>query len=100
MALRFAAIVAVLWLGVVFVRRLGNPPEERDAFSRRLLTVVLLSLVLVAPAVLLARFALRSGNAALILVAMMFTLTFVVAIVWYVSRAIIGGRRHHRPPRE
>jgi hypothetical protein len=92
MALRFAAIIALLWLGVAFVRRLGHRPEERNA-PRWILTVVLLSLVLGVPGVLLLRFALRSGNAALILVTVGFALALAIGLVWYVRRAIAGGRR-------
>jgi O-antigen/teichoic acid export membrane protein len=99
MALRFAAIIALLWLGVAFVRRLGHRPEERNA-PRWILTVVLLSLVLGVPGILLIRFALRSGNAALILVTMLFTLALAIALVWYVGRAIAGERRHPRPPHD
>jgi O-antigen/teichoic acid export membrane protein len=99
MALRFAAVIALLWLGVAFVRRLGHRPEERNA-PRWILTVVLLSLVLGVPGILLLRFALRSGNAALILVTMLFTLALVIALVWYVGRAIAGEKGHPRPPHD
>jgi O-antigen/teichoic acid export membrane protein len=97
MALRFAAIVALLWFGMAFVRRLGHRPEERNA-PRWILTVVLLSLVLGAPGILLLRFALRSGNAALILVTVVFALALAIGLVWYVGRAIAGERRQHRYP--
>lgn len=99
MVLRLAAIIAILWLGVVFVRQLGHQRGERAAFPRRILTVVLLGLIIGVPGSLLVRFALRSGSPALILVAVLFTLTLVVALGWYVSRAIFGGRHHHLPPR-
>jgi hypothetical protein len=100
MALRFAAIVALVWVGVVLVRRLGNPRVERDSLVRRLLTGLLLSLVLVVPAILLARFALRSGNAALVLIALFITLVLTVALAWRVGRGLVGGRRHRRPPQD
>jgi O-antigen/teichoic acid export membrane protein len=97
--LRLVAIVALLWLGVVLVKRLGRPSEERDPFLRRVLTVFLLSVVLVAPAILLARFAFRSGNAALILIALLASLTLAVTLAWSVGRMmIVGWRRHDRPP--
>lgn len=98
MVMRLVAIVALLWLGVVFVRRLGRPAEERDPFLRRMLTVFLLSVVLVAPAILLARFAFRSGNAALILIALVASLTLAVTLAWSVGRTIVGWRHRERPP--
>jgi ABC-type transport system involved in multi-copper enzyme maturation permease subunit len=98
MALRVVAIIVLLWLGLAFVRRMGRPPESRNA-PRWILTVVLLSLVLGVPGILLIRFALRSGNAALILVTLLFSLALAIALVKYVARAMAGDRRHPRHPR-
>lgn len=99
MALKIAAIIALLWLGVAFVRRLGRRPEERNA-PRWILTVVVLSLVLGVPGILLLRFALRSGYAPLILVTVLFTLTIAIGVVWYVGRQMTGERRNHGPPHD
>ncbi|MGH2683762.1 MAG: hypothetical protein ACRDIX_11070 [Actinomycetota bacterium] len=57
-------------------------------------------MVAVAAAVLLARFAFRSGNAALILIALFASLTLAVTLAWSVGRTIVGWRRHERPPRD
>jgi drug/metabolite transporter (DMT)-like permease len=98
--LKFVAIVALLWFGVIIVGRLGHRARERNPFPRSVLSIVLLSVVLGVAGTLFVRFALRSGNVALMLVALMMTPTLAVALGWYVTRATRTDRkRHHRPPR-
>jgi uncharacterized membrane protein len=101
MGLKFIAVVALLSFGVMIARRLGQPTKEGNPFPRSVLNIVLLSLVLGVAGSLFLRFAFRSGNAALMLVAAMSMLTLAVALGWYVTRATSADRRrHHRPPRE
>jgi uncharacterized membrane protein len=101
MGVKFIAIVALLWLGLIIARRLGHQARDRNAFPRWMLNIILLSLFLGVAGSLFVRFALRSGNAALMLVAVLFTLTLAVGLGGYVTRAASAARkRHDRPPRE
>jgi hypothetical protein len=99
--LKFIAIVALLWFGVIVAGRLGPRPGEGNPFPRWVLNIVVLSIVLGVAGILFVRFAVRSGNAALMLVAALLTLGLAVALGWYATRATGGRRkRHYRPPRE
>jgi uncharacterized membrane protein len=101
MGLKFIAIVALLSFGVMIARRIGHPSREGNAFPRWVLNIVVLSVVLGVGGSLFLRFALRSGNAALVLAVALLTLTLAVALGWYVTRATSTDRkRHERPPRE
>jgi hypothetical protein len=99
--LKFIAIVALLWFGLIVAGRLGHRSREGIPFSRWALNIVVLSIVLGVAGILFVRFAVRSGNAALMLVAALLTLGLAVALGWYATRATSGGRkRRYRPPRE
>jgi hypothetical protein len=99
MGLKLIAIIALLWFGVAIARRLGRGAGGGNAFPRWMLNTAVLSVGLVVGGSLLIRFALRSGNAALMLVAALLTLTFAVAVGWYVARAAKTERRRHQRPR-
>ncbi|MGH2683759.1 MAG: hypothetical protein ACRDIX_11055 [Actinomycetota bacterium] len=100
MGLKLIAIIALLWLGIAIAKRLGHGAGGGNAFPRWVLSTLVLSVGLVVAGSLLIRFALRSGNAALMLVAAVLTLTFAVAVGWYVARAARAERKRHQRPRE
>jgi hypothetical protein len=100
MALRFVAIVALLWFGLMIAKGLGPRARGGTAFPRWALNVVLLTVVLGVAGSLFVRFAVRSGNLALMLVAALLTLTLAAALGWYVTRATSADRKRHRSPRD
>ena len=90
MGLKLIAIVALLWLGVVIAARLRHPAREGNPVPRWGLNIVVLSIVLGVAGPLFVRFALRSGNVALMLVASLLVVGLAVAFGWYVVRALKG----------
>jgi predicted permease len=88
MGLKLILIVALLWFGVMIASRLRDrPKEEGNPFPRWVLNIVVLSIVFGVAGILFVRFALRSGNVALMLIASLLTLGLAVALGWYVTRA-------------
>jgi drug/metabolite transporter (DMT)-like permease len=97
MALRLIATIVLLWLGVRLVRWRTNRSEDRNP-TRRRLGVVVLTLMLGVPGILLVLFAIRSGNAALMLVVVAFASVLVLSVLSSTRRSIASARRRHRPP--